>query len=190
MYQPMLLTHLPFADLNDIATNFRNVGEATGFTIQQFIAQCIAVVVLFVVMYQFAWKKVQVVLEERRKIIEDSLANADKIKKKLSDAEATRLSIIQKANDQANRIIAEAEKSAAAVTEQRAKEATRQAEDIIKTAHEASVLERNRLLEELKQHVGELVVLTTEKVTGKVLTADDQARLNSETLRQLGANNN
>ena len=70
------------------------------------------------------------------------------------------------------------------------KEAIRQAEDIIKNAHEAAVLDKNRLMAELKQHIGELVVQTTEKVAGKVLTPDDQARLNSETLRQLGANNN
>jgi F-type H+-transporting ATPase subunit b len=167
----MILPHLPFANLSDIQSNFENT-------------------ILFIVMYVFAWKKVLVLLEQRRKTIEDSMANADKIKKELTDAESTRISIIQKANDQANKIIAEAEKSAAAVTEQRAKEATRQAEDIIKNAHEAAVLDKNRLMEELKRHVGELVIQTTQKVTGKVLNADDQARLNSETLRQLGANNN
>jgi len=118
------------------------------------------------------------------------MANADKIKQQLADAEATRLSIIQKANEQATKIIAEAEKSAAAITELRAKEATRQAEGIVKNAHEASVLDRNRLMDELKRHLGELVIQTTEKVAGKVLTPDDQARLNNETLHQLGANNN
>jgi F-type H+-transporting ATPase subunit b len=186
----MILPNLPFADLTDIKNNFENVGLQTGFTVQQFIAQCIAVTILFIVMYKFAWKKVQVVLDQRRTLIEQSLANADKIKKELADAETTRLSIIQKANEQANKIVAEAEKSAAAVTEQRAKEATRQAEDIVKNAHEAAVLDRNRLMEELKRHIGDLVVQTTQKVTGKVLTADDQARLNTETLQQLGANNN
>jgi F-type H+-transporting ATPase subunit b len=186
----MFIPHLPLADLIDIKNNFENVGTQTGFTLQQFIAQCIAVTVLFIVLWQFGWKPVRTILEERRKTIEDAMANAEKIKKELADAEATRLSIIQKANDQANHIIAEAEKSAAAITEQRAKEATRQAEDIIKNAHEATVLDRNRLMEELKRHVGELVIQTTEKVAGKVLTAEDQARLNSETLRQLGANNN
>lgn len=186
----MFLPNLPFADLQDIQNNFENVGVQTGFTLQQFIAQCIGVSVLFVVLWQFGWKPVRRILEERRKTIEESLANAEKIKKELTDAESTRLAIIQKANDQANRIISEAEKSAAVVTEQRAREATRQAEDIIKNAREASILERNRLMEELKRHIGELVVQTTEKVAGRVLTPDDQARLNSETLRQLGANHN
>ena len=183
----MITLHLPLAQL---VQNFEQIGLDTGFTWPQFLAQCVAVVVLFLLLNQLAWKPVRKMLDERSKIIADSMTNADKIKKELSDAEATRLSIIQKANDQANKIIAEAEKSAAAVTEQRSKEATRQAEDIIKNANEASVLERNRLMEELKRHVGELVIQTTQKVTGKVLNADDQARLNTETLRQLGANNN
>ncbi len=178
---------MPFAD---IIQNFQDIGTKTGFTWPQFLAQCVAVTILFLLLNKLAWAPVRKMLEERRKIIADSMANADKIKKELSDAEATRLSIIQKANEQANKIIAEAEKSAAAVTEQRTKEASRQAEDIVKNAHEAALLDRNRLMEELKRHVGELVIQTTEKVAGKVLTSDDQARLNSETLRQLGANNN
>jgi F-type H+-transporting ATPase subunit b len=186
----MISSLLPFASLTDIENNFQNVGLKTGFTVQQFIAQCIAVTVLFLVMNQFAWKPVRAILEQRRKTIEDSLANADKIKKELADAETQRLAVIGKANEKANVIVAEAEKSAAALTEQRAKEATRQAEDIIKNAHEAAVLDRNRLMAELKTHLGELVIQTTQKVTGKVLTAEDQSRLNSETLSQLDASKN
>jgi F-type H+-transporting ATPase subunit b len=183
----MITLQLPFAD---IIQNFQDIGTKTGFTWPQFLAQCVAVTILFLLLNKLAWAPVRSMLEERRKIIADSMANADKIKQSLTDAEATRLSIIQKANEQANKIIAEAEKSAAAVTAQRTKEATRQVEDIIKNGHEAAVLDRNRLMEELKQHIGELVIQTAEKVTGKVLTADDQSRLNAETLSQLGANNN
>jgi F-type H+-transporting ATPase subunit b len=174
----------------DIITNLEDAGNLTGWNTQQFISQCIAVTVLFIVLWQFGWKPVRVILEQRRKTIEDSIANADKIKKELAEAEATRLSIIQKANDQANKIIAEAEKSAAAVTARRAEEATRQAQDIVKSAHEAAVLDRNRLMAELKGQIGDLVIQTTQKVTGKVLTADDQARLNTETLREVEARNN
>jgi F-type H+-transporting ATPase subunit b len=178
---------LPLANVID---NLRNVGTQTGFTVQQFIAQCIAVIVLFAVLQKFAWKKVLVVLDERRHAIELAMANADKIKQELSEAEATRLGIIQKANEQANALIAEAEKAAEVRGEQVTQEAARQAEEIIRKAHEAAVLERDRLMSELKQQVGALVIQTTEKVAGKVLTADDQARLNSETLQQLNAPSN
>ena len=182
-----MLHQLLFAD---IIQNLKNVGDRTGFTWQQFFAQCFAFLILCGFLWRFAWKPVIVILEERRLAIEESMKNADRIKQQLADAEATRLGIIQKANEQATKIIAEAEKSAAALAEIRAKEASRQAEDIVKNAHEASVLDRNRLMAELKTKIGELVIQTTEKITGKVLTPADQARLNAETLTQVEARNN
>lgn len=182
-----MFSHPILASLID---NLRYAGTSTGWNSGQFFAQCFAVTVLFIVLWIFGWKPVVSILDQRRNTIEESMANAEKIKTELADAEATRLSIIQKANDKANAIVAEAEKSAIALGEQRTKEAARQAEDIIKNAHEAAVLDRNRLMTELKQHLGELVIQTTQKVTGKVLTADDQTRLNSETLRQLEARKN
>ncbi len=41
------------------------------------------------------------------------------------------------------------------------------------------------MMAELRREVGRLVVETTAKVTGKVLTPDDQRRLSEETVRQL-----
>jgi F-type H+-transporting ATPase subunit b len=186
----MLILNLPLADLNDIQNNFVDVGLKTGFSLQQFLSQCFVFVVLFTVLHKFGWKPVRSILEQRRTNIEESIKNAAQIKKELAEAEASRLAILQKANEQAAGIIAEAEKSAAVRREQRTQEAARQAEDIIKKAHEAAVLDRDRLLAELKREVGALVIQTTEKVAGKVLTPEDQSRLNSETVRQLSASNN
>jgi F-type H+-transporting ATPase subunit b len=179
--------HLLLANIID---NLKDVGNRTGFTWQQFFSQCIAFLVLCGFLWKFAWKKVIVVLEERRQTIEQSMKNADRIKQQLAEAEATRLSIIQKANEQATKIIAEAEKAAEVVRERRTQEAARQAEEIVKNAHEASVLDRNRLMAELKTQIGALVIQTTEKVAGKVLTPADQARINDETLQQVEARNN
>jgi len=182
-----MLTSLPLASIVD---NLQAAGTSTGWNSGQFFAQCIAVIVLFTVLNQFAWKPVRTILEQRRTTIEQSMINADKIKKELADAEASRLAIIQKANEQAAGIIAEAQKTAVVVGERKTQEATAQAEDIIRKAHEAGVLDRNRLLADLKREVGALVVQTTEKVAGKTLTPEDQSRLNSEALRQIGASNN
>ncbi len=178
---------LPLADIID---NFKEIGAQTGFTLPQFIAQCIAVTVLFLVLQKFAWQPVRTILEQRRKTIEEAMANAEKIKTELADAETTRLGIIQQANEKAAAIIASAEKAAVARGEQRTQEAARQAEDIIKKAREAAVLDRDRLLAELKLQIGSLVVQTTEKIVGKVLTPEDQTRLNTETQRQITAASN
>ena len=183
----MLIPNLPLANLID---NLKAAGDNTGWNTNQFIAQCVCMTVLFLVLNQFASKPVRAILEQRRKTIEEAMANAEQIKKELADAEASRLAVIQKANERATAIIAEAEKTAALRGEQRTQEATRQAEDIIKKAREAAILERDRLFADLKREVGALVIQTTEKVAGKVLTADDQSRLNAETQRQLSATNN
>src|ERR1700735_989245 len=103
--------------LADIAQNFVDIGHKTGFNPTQFLAQCVAVTCLFLLLNKLAWAPVRKMLDERRKVIADSISNADRIKKQLADAESTRLNIIQKSNEQATRIIADAEKSAAVVGE-------------------------------------------------------------------------
>jgi F-type H+-transporting ATPase subunit b len=183
----MIYSHLPLANIID---NLQAAGQNTGWNTREFIAQCIWIIVLFIVLRAFAWKPVRTILEERRTKIEESVKNADRIKQQLADAEAKRMEILQKANDQAAKIVAEAGKSADALKDRRAQEAARQAEDIVKNAHEAAVLDRNRLMTELKAQIGALVIQTTEKVTGKVLTPADQSRLNDETLRQVESRNN
>ena len=42
-------------------------------------------------------------------------------------------------------------------------------------------------MDQLKRELGHLVVETTAKVTGKILTADDQKRLQEEAVRQLAS---
>jgi F-type H+-transporting ATPase subunit b len=53
--------------------------------------------------------------------------------------------------------------------------------------HEAATADHARMLAELKRQVGKLVVDTTVKVTGKVLTPEDQQRLAEQTNRELAA---
>ena len=60
-----------------------------------------------------------------------------------------------------------------------------EAERIIARAREATTLEHDRVLSEVKRELGRLVIETTSKVTGKVLTPDDQRRLEQETNQQI-----
>ena len=53
----MLIPTLPFANIID---NLQNAGLVTGWNSQQFFAQCVAVTVLFLVLWKFAFKKVLV----------------------------------------------------------------------------------------------------------------------------------
>ena len=101
--------------------------------------------------------------------------------------QAARLDILNKANTAANKLIEEARAAAARVQEQETQKAITAAEQIIAKAREAASQDHARMLTDLRREVGRLVVDTTSKVTGKVLTADDQKRLAEETSRQLAA---
>ena len=105
----------------------------------------------------------------------------------LAEAEQRYAEILAKGNAQAQKMIDEARESAAHVAERKQQEAVAAAEQIMAKAREASAIEHERTMEALKRELGRLVVETTAKVTGKVLTSDDQKRLQEEAARQLAS---
>jgi len=138
-------------------------------------------------LYRFAYRPVLGMLADRRRLIAESLTNADKVKAELARTEAQRQEVMVQANAQATQFIAEARTAADALLKQETKKAMATAEEIIVKAHEAAAQDRARMLAELKQEVGRLVVQTTSAVTGKILTTEDQRRLAEETAEQLAA---
>jgi F-type H+-transporting ATPase subunit b len=165
----------------------RETGETFGFDTKIFLSQVVSFVIVALVLRQFAYKPILAVLEERRQRIAEGLLNAEKIKQQLAEAEQRHAEILAKANAQAQKMIDEARESAATVAERKQQEAVAAAEQIMAKAREASAIEHERTMTELKRELGRLVVNTTAKVTGKVLTPDDQKRLQEEAARQIAS---
>ncbi len=159
--------------------------ETLGVKWPEFIAQLISFSLVFLLLNKLAFKRIAVVLAERRQKIADSLAGADKIKAELAKTEADRQKILADASETANKMIADAREAAARVRETETQKAIASAEQIVVKAREAAAQERAQMLAQLKREVGQLVVKTTATVTGKVLTVDDQKRLAEETQKQL-----
>jgi F-type H+-transporting ATPase subunit b len=177
-----------FGDLgSDLAKTAQDTAVTFGWDVPHFIAQVISFSLVAFCLVKFAYKPILTVLAERRQRIADGLANADKIKQELAQTAAMKQEVLEKANAQANKLIEEARAAAARVQEQETQKAIAQAEQIMSKAREAAVLERQKMLTDLKREVVSLVVQTTSLVAGKVLTAEDQQRLAEETRRQLAA---
>jgi len=149
------------------------------------IAQIISFCIVCFILYRFAYKPILQMLDERRRQIAQSLADAEKIKTELAAAEAHRKELMIQANVEATRFIEEARAGAARLQEKEAQKAIAAAEQILAKAREAAAQDYASMLAELKREVGRLVVQTTAMVTGKVLTPEDQKRLAEETARQL-----
>jgi F-type H+-transporting ATPase subunit b len=162
-----------------------DTAETFGWDWRLFLSQIVSFCIVALLLRRFAYKPILGVLEERRRTIEQGQLNAEKIKKQLAEAEQRYAEILAKANADAQRMIDEARTSAGHVAERKQQEAIASAEQIIAKAREASVIEHDRAMEALKHELGRLVVDTTAKVTGKVLSAEDQRRLQEEASRQL-----
>ena len=173
---------------SDLAETGRSTAEKFGLDAPHFIAQCISFAILAFALYKLAYKPILTVLDERKQKIADSLANADKIKQELANAQSKAQEILSQASMQGNKFIEEARQSAAKVLEQETQKAIATANDIAVKARQASEAELVRMKAELRKEVGRLVVATSAKVTGGILTADQQTRLAEDTNRQLASN--
>lgn len=158
-----------------------------GVSWQKFIAQALLFLTVYGFLRHFAFGPVVAMFEERRRRIEEGQLNAEKIKKQLAESEIRCQEILRKANADAQRIIDEGRESSEAHAQKATQQAIKDAESIIARAHEAVVLDRTKMIAEVRQEMLHLVVDTTSKVAGKILTAQDQERLAAETSKQLAA---
>lgn len=158
-----------------------------GVTWPKFIAQTIVFVIVYWVLNKYAFGPIVSVLAERRRRIAEAQENAEKIKQQLADADVRYKEILAKADAEAKALIDEARASAEAVREKRVQEAIAEAEGVIRKAHESIEQDRRKMEAEVKSAMVGLVAATASKVTGKILSADDQKRLNDETIKEIAA---
>jgi F-type H+-transporting ATPase subunit b len=159
--------------------------EMLGIQWQKLIIQGISFSFVLLVLWRLAYKPIFKLLDERKAKIAEDFVNSEKIKKQIAQTEIDRQKVLADAGDLANKLIEDARQAAARERDKKTQEAIVAAEQIVTKAREAAAQDHARMLAELKREVGRLVVQTTTTVTGKILTADDQQRLASETEKQL-----
>src|SRR6266704_759913 len=163
----------------------RETADIFGWNWKLFLSQVISFCIVAFLLRRFAYKPILAVLEDRRRKVEEGQLNAEKIRKELAEAEKRYQEIVAKANADAQRMIDEARESSLHLAERKQGEAVAAAEQILAKTKESADLEHERQMQNLKRELGRLVVDTTAKVTGKVLTSDDQKRLQEEAARQV-----
>jgi len=164
-----------------------SVARTFGVDWQHLGAQMISFCIMCALLYRFAYRPILKMLEERRRQIAQGLADTESIKAELARTEAQRHEVLLQANEQATKLIEEARAATVQLQEKETQKAILAAEQILRQAHETVEQEHARMLADIRQQVGSLVVETTVAVTRNVLTAEDQRRLAEEAARQLRA---
>jgi F-type H+-transporting ATPase subunit b len=163
----------------------QQIASTFGVDWPHLISQMISFSIVCFLLHRFAYKPILRTLEERRLQIAQGIAETEKIRTQLAQAETKCRDLILQANGEATKLIEEAHNAASRVQQQETQKAIAAAEQILIKSREAAAQEHARMLVELKREVGQLVVQTATMLTGKILTKDDQRRMAEETIERL-----
>lgn len=158
-----------------------------GVSLPTLIAQMVNFVIVAFALYYFAVKPVAATLDERQQKIAEGLQYAEEMKTQLSEAERERNETIKQAAVQAQVILSESREQAKELIEQKTQEAAAQAEGILRKAAEATELERQKMLSEVRQEVARLVVVTSGKVLERELSESEKSTYADSAAKELSS---
>ena len=156
-----------------------------GFNLNVILSQIITFAVWALALYYLAIKPVTKTLDERRQKIADGLQYAEEMKVQLAEAERERAAKVRQATEEAHKILTEAREQSKEMLEKKTQEAAAQAEAIIRKASEATLLERQKMLSDVRKEVARLVVLTSSKVLSRDLSDTEKKTFSESAGKEL-----
>lgn len=146
----------------------------------------VAFLILFFLLYRFAFPAIIGMLDARAARIRESLEKAEQTR-----IEAERLleeykQQLAEARGEAAKVIEQGRKVAEAMKEEIIAKANEEAAQIIAKAREAMEAERRAAVAELQGEVAQLTVAVAGKLIGQQLSAEDHARLIEQYVKEVG----
>lgn len=161
-------------------------GASAGLQINFFwvIVAALNFVVFAVVLYMAFGRSVSRMLADRRRRIEQGLADAEQARRDRESAEQERLAALQEARREANEIINRAQRVAQETRDADIK-ATRDELERMRVRATADIeAEKQRAVADLRAEVADLALAAAGKVVGETMTDARQRRLVEEFLRE------
>lgn len=171
--------------LASISETAAGIVEKFGIDWPLLLAQGVNFVIVAFVIWQFGLKKVLLTVKEREEKIADSLKNAERIKLELEATEKQQQETLQEASLEAKKTIAVAQEKAKTYIESQKEEARKQADEIIEKAKSSMALERQRVLNDARDEIASLVVLTASKVLQRELGDDEKSRFSESAAKEI-----
>jgi F-type H+-transporting ATPase subunit b len=147
------------------------------------VAQALAFALFIWFTVAVVWPPLLRAIEKRQKTIADGLAEAERGRNSLADAQKQTEQILKEARDRAHELMAQAEKSANQRVEDAKGQAKSEADRIIAAAHAQVGQEVQAAKQQLREQVAALAVAGAEKI----LRREVDARSHSDMLNQLKA---
>lgn len=147
-------------------------------------AQIVNFLILLFLLKKFLYRPILKILDERKKKIAESIINAEQIKQELLEIQGEREKKLQQAAKEAKKIIEEAIVSANQIIAEAHQKAQTDIEKMIAKSEAQIASERDKLHQEIKAELADLVVLGMQKVAGKILSVKDKDDLTARAMKE------
>jgi F-type H+-transporting ATPase subunit b len=157
---------------------------ALGINLPGVIAQLINFTILLIL---FSWifrKFVFPMLDERKTRIEEGLKASEEAKEKLSQTEQEVAAELQRARQEGQALVTQAQQTSARLQEEARLAARQEAENLLERARGEIQLERDNAIAELRREFADLTITAAERVIRRSLDGDAHRELIQEVLAE------
>lgn len=156
--------------------------DALGIALGNLLWQCAAFGLLMLLLSRFAYRPIVKMLDERRGRIQESMDQAEQIKRDNAEAAKRAEAIIAQAQAQTRDMLGQAQQMSQRTIAAAQEEARDQREKMLSEARAQIEADTRRAKEELQREVARLALLAAGRVVGKTLNTEDHQRLVDEAL--------
>jgi F-type H+-transporting ATPase subunit b len=141
-----------------------------GFDWQVALANFVNFLIIFFILKKFAFKPLQDKLQERKKMVENGICNAEEAEESLKEAQVQAENIKQEARVHANKIVENARNIEATKINQAEDLARTKANQILEKGQKDVFNEKSKMMSEFRSEAKGLVSAAVAKIIGKNIT--------------------
>jgi len=150
------------------------------------IAQILNLFLQAFLIKKFLFKPIREILEKRKAMADAQISDAEKAKEEALTMKAEYEQNMAKAREKANDILANAQKTASAQSEEILQEANQQAKAIKAKAESDIAQERKKAVNDIKNEIGSMAMDIAGKVIEREISEEDHRKLIDEYIQNVG----
>ena len=158
--------------------------EGLGINLPLLLAQIINFLLLFGLLYLFAYKPILRMFDERSQRIKESMDETEAIKQQAARAEEEGRNRIEAASREGQEVVARAVRTGDEIRKKAQEEARPEAEALIAKARLEIQRERDEAIDDLHRELTDLTILAAEKVIEKSLDKEAHRELINKVLEE------
>ena len=150
------------------------------------IAQILNLFLQAFLIKKFLFKPIREILEKRKAMADAQISDAEKAKEEALTMKAEYEQNMAQAREKANDILANAQKTASAQSEEILQEASQQAKAIKAKAESDIAQERKKAVNDIKNEIGSMAMDIAGKVIEREISEEDHRKLIDEYIQNVG----